>query len=77
MRIKETLEQKNIDYKEKFGERVLKDLSAFANTEGGTVIIGISKDGKIKGINPTNKELERITEKIIGKLGVHPDIEIE
>ncbi|GEM_PF-4197135 len=28
------LEQKNIDYKEKFGDRVLKDLSAFANTEG-------------------------------------------
>jgi len=71
------LEQKNIDHKEKFGDRVLKDLSAFANTEGGSVIIGISKDGKTKGINLTNKEFERITEKIIGKLGIHPDMEIE
>ncbi len=70
-------EQKNIDYKEKFGDRVLKDLSAFANTQGGTVIIGVSKDGKVKGIDLSNEDLERITEKIIGKLGIHPDIEIE
>ena len=75
--MKVTLEQKDIDYKEKFGERVLKDLSAFANTEGGSVVIGISKTGKIKGINLSNKELEKITEKIVGKLGIHPDIEIE
>ena len=71
------LEQKDRDYKEKFGDRVLKDLSAFANTEGGSVIIGVSKTGKIKGINLSNKELERLTEKIVGKLVIHPDIEIE
>ena len=73
----ETLEDKNVDYKEKFGDRVLRDLSAFANTRGGTVVIGISKDGEIKGINLSNKDLEKITEKITGKLGIHPDIEIE
>ena len=72
-----SLEHKNIDYKEKFGDRVLKDLSAFANTEGGTVVIGISKDGETKGIDLSNKEFERITEKITGKLGIHPNIEIE
>jgi len=77
MSTEKTLEHKNIDYKEKFGDRVLKDLAAFANTEGGTVVIGVSKDAKIKGIDLSNKELERITEKIIGKLGIHPDIEVK
>jgi len=77
IKVRKIIEQKDIDYKEKFGDRVLKDLSAFANTEGGTVIIGIAENGEIKGINLTNKELERITEKIVGKLGIHPDIEIE
>jgi len=72
-----TLEQKSIDYKETFGDRVLRDLSAFANTEGGSVIIGVSKDGEIKGINLSNEELEKITERIVGTLGIHPDIEIE
>ena len=67
--LKKIIEQKNIDYKEKFGDRVLRDLSAFANTEGGTVIIGISENGEIKGINLTNKELERITEKNSRKTG--------
>ncbi len=70
-------EQKKIDYKEKFGDRVLRDLCAFANTEGGTVIIGVSDDGEVKGIDITNEELEKITEKIVGKLGIHPDIEID
>ena len=77
VRMGKMLENQNIDYKEKFGDRVLKDLSAFANTEGGTVIIGVSKDGKVKGIDLSNEYLEKITEKIVGKLGIHPEIEIE
>ena len=75
--MKDDIEKKRIDYKEKFGDRVLRDLCAFANTEGGTVVIGISDDGKVKGIDITNEELEKITEKIVGKLGIYPDIEIE
>ncbi len=75
--MKDDIEQKNIDYKEKFGDRALRDLCAFANTDGGTVVIGVSDDGKVKGIDISNTELEKITEKIVGKLGIHPDIEIE
>ena len=75
--MEDDIERKRIDYKEKFGDRVLRDLCAFANTEGGTVVIGISDDGKVKGIDITNEELEKITEKIVGKLGIYPDIEVE
>jgi len=40
-------------------------------------IIGISDKGEVKGIKITNEELERITGKIVGKLGIHPEITIE
>ena len=71
------IENDNVECKESFGDAVLKTLCGFANTNGGTVIIGISDKGEAKGIKITNKELERITEKIIGKLGIHPKIKIE
>ncbi len=56
--MREHTEQKDVDYKEKFGDRVLKDLSAFANTGERTVVLGVSDDGKIKGIDLSNKELK-------------------
>ena len=71
------IEKDNLDYKENFGDSVLKTLCAFANTNGGEIIVGISKNGKPKGVKITNQELEQITEKIIGKLGIHPEIKIE
>ena len=49
----------------------------FTNTNGGEVIIGMSDKGEVKGIEITNEELERITGKIVGKLGIHPEITIE
>lgn len=40
------LENENLDHKEKFGNNILKALCAFANTNGGTVVIGLSDDGE-------------------------------
>jgi len=37
----------------------------------------MSDKGEVKGIEITNEELERITGKIVGKLGIHPEITIE
>ena len=70
------LESEKIDYKEKFGDNTLKALCALANTDGGTVVVGVSDEGEEKGIDLSNKKLEQITEKIIGKLGIHPEIEV-
>ncbi len=71
------IEGENKEYKESFGDAVLKTLCGFANTSGGEVIIGISDKGEVKGIKITNEELEKITGKIVGKLGIHPEITIE
>ena len=73
------MEMETIDreYKETFGDSALRAICAMANTRGGEVIVGVTDDGKVKGIEIDNKELERITQKIAGKLGLHPRIEVK
>ncbi len=71
------LESKKIEFKENFGESVLKTLCAFANTDGGEVIIGINDKGEIIGFSFDNETLREITEKIVTKLGIHPDISLK
>lgn len=75
--MRKNLETQNIEYKEKFSDSVLKTLCAFANTTGGKVILGISDNGVVKGVEVDNKTLRDITEKIVSKLGIHPNIEIK
>lgn len=71
------LENQNTEYKEKYNEKVLQTIAAFANTEGGIVSVGVSDDNTLKGIELTSKELKKITEQIINKLGIHPSISYE
>lgn len=71
------METKDVDYKEKFGDSALKAICGLANTDGGKVIIGVGDDGSVKGVNITNKNLEKISQIIANKLGLHPEIKLE
>ncbi len=50
------LEDKNLDYKEKIDESFGKILCSYANTDGGTIVIGVSKDGKVSGATQQDEE---------------------
>jgi len=71
------IETQNVEYKERFSERALETLCAFANTKGGTLYLGISDKGQIVGVDIDNQTIRTITEKITSKLGIHPEIEVE
>jgi len=71
------IETQNIEYKEKFTDRALATLCAFANTKGGILYIGISDNGKVKGINLDNETIKTIADKIASLLGIHPEIAVE
>jgi predicted HTH transcriptional regulator len=43
---------------------VLKTLVAFANTSGGTLVIGVQDDGAVVGIADPLREEERLAEKL-------------
>lgn len=55
----------------------LKSVSAFANGEGGTLIFGISDDGKIVGLADAEGDAEKISEEIKSKLDPVPAISLE
>jgi len=45
----------NLEFKESFSDNIGKDICAFANTNGGKLLVGISDGGEIKGVRITNK----------------------
>ena len=42
--------------------RIARTLAAFANTSGGTLLIGVADDGTIRGVASEFKEIEKIEE---------------
>lgn len=69
MRFKET---NRIELKERFTSDLKKEIVAFANTEGGTIYIGVADDGTIVGLESPQEELERISNAICN--GIKPDL---
>ncbi|MBA3046686.1 MAG: winged helix-turn-helix transcriptional regulator [Euryarchaeota archaeon] len=45
----------NLEFKESFSDRIAKEMCAFSNANGGTILLGVTDDGVIKGISITNK----------------------
>lgn len=47
-------EGENLDFKFRIDDKrkIARTLAAFANTTGGTLLIGVKDNGKIKGVNP-------------------------
>ncbi len=43
-------EGERVEFKQSFNAQVMESLSAFANTRGGMVLIGVSDDGVVKGV---------------------------
>src|SRR3989338_6088567 len=67
-------ESKTVEFKEIPNENLFKALSAFANTSGGTAIVGVGKDGSIKGITISTDLLDDLTNRIVNKLSIYPEI---
>jgi len=71
------IETKDVEYKERFTDRVMEAICAFANSGGGTLYIGISDNGEVIGVDLSNEMIKEMADKIVSKLGIHPEIEIE
>ena len=69
-------ESENTEYKQLWRSEFLKVISAFANTSGGVLHIGLDDRGKPVGLRNTKKLLEDIPNIIRNKLGVVPSIQL-
>lgn len=50
----------NLEFKESFSDSIGKEICAFANSKGGKVLIGVTDDGEIKGVESSNQLKSRI-----------------
>ncbi len=57
-------ESEVIEFKESFGDRALEAISAFANSRGGVLLIGVKDSGEICGVQTGKKTLEDIANRI-------------
>ncbi|WP_298665986.1 ATP-binding protein [uncultured Methanofollis sp.] len=69
-------EGRRIDFKEEVSDTFYKLLSAFANTSGGTAVIGVrDSDHAVTGIDLRNNAQKKLADSISSRLGIHPVIE--
>ena len=68
-------ESRQIEFKEVPGKGMYKTLSAFSNTDGGIILIGVADDKTVVGFDCSNDEIKQITDTIANKLLIHPLIE--
>jgi len=70
-------ESQTIEYKQTWRNDWLKVLSAFANGNGGILIIGLDDNGAPAGLKNTQRLLEDIPNTIRHKLGIIPSVELK
>jgi ATP-dependent DNA helicase RecG len=74
-------ESEILEFKKSLGEwkEIIESISAFSNTEGGKLIIGVSKSGKLAGVNIGKDTIEHLTNQISQNTDpkVHPRITVK
>lgn len=71
-------ESQTLEFKTSFGDEALETIGAFANARGGEIVIGISPDGTVCGIQVGKKTVEEWANKIreITDPRLQPSIEL-
>ena len=74
-------ESETVEFKKSPSEskEIIKTISAFANTKGGKIFIGISNSGKVPGVKIGKDTIERLTNQITQNTDpkIHPHITVE
>lgn len=63
-----TKEDQHTEYKRLWKDEYLREICAFANTDGGTLYVGVEDDSTIVGVKDVSKLLENLPNKIKDKL---------
>lgn len=68
-------ESESVEFKQSFGREALETLCAFANTEGGTILIGVNDSGVVTGTQASKTALRDWANQIGQGTGLHPSIQ--
>ncbi len=75
--MEEKIETQQIEFKSNWRDEYLKAVCAFANSDGGVLLVGVDDMGTPSGFKHTRKLLEDIPNKIRNILGIIGSVEIE
>jgi len=75
--MKHLKESQITEFKSNWRDEHFKVISAFANANGGNLIIGVDDDGSPVGIKNSKKLLEDIPNKVRNKVGIIPSVNIK
>lgn len=67
-KLDEHSESETLELKESFDNKALETIGAFANTNGGTILIGVRDDGRVIGITVGKNTLEEMAQKMQFKI---------
>ena len=70
-------EDQHIEFKESWHDEYTRYVSAFCNTEGGVLYIGLNDNGTVVGIEHPEKLIERLPNFIAQKTGIMPLVSSE
>ena len=65
-------ESETVEFKESFDEEAIETVAAFANTGGGTLLVGVADNGIIKGLMLGKETLRDWTNRIAQATHIHP-----
>lgn len=69
------METQNREFKSNWRDEYLRVICAFANADGGNLIVGVDNNGQPVGVEDSRKLLEDIPNKVRNKLGITPSVE--
>lgn len=69
-------EAHNLEFKREWKDDLLKWMCAFANAQGGTLILGVDDDGQAVGLANAAKLLEDIPNKVRDVLGIMVEVNL-
>jgi len=69
-----SVESQNMEFKPNWRDEYLKVICAFANADGGNLILGVDDKGKSIGVENAKKLLEDVPNKIKNILGIIPKV---
>ncbi len=67
-------EGQRLELKRQWIDRALEDLAAFANTDGGRLLLGVEDSGRVVGFGGGDAEIQKIANLIHARLGLTPRI---
>ena len=70
------MESQSVEYKRQWREEFLKEICAFANSQGGTLYVGIDDNGNLYGLEKPKELLENLPNQCIMLMGILPAINL-